>query len=224
MGKTFKPKTENNNLWAGLGTQYTSISQVVNEFIDNSISNFKGHSSLPSNSIIITLEELDASQVKISIEDSGTGISDFSNAFGLGAKASQDSPLNEHGFGMKQAFAAANPSNDNWKLCTRTDESSGTFDEVCAPYLFDQEMKIDDTGTAWPGQLNSTGTYIEFVCKREFFKTVARTLRGDFTKFSTLSALLFEDLCFTYARVLENISISIKLLVKEQGKPCKSYP
>ena len=66
MSRTFTANTENSNLWAGLGTQYTSISQVINEFVDNSISNFKGHPSLNTNSIIITLEELDTSDVKIS--------------------------------------------------------------------------------------------------------------------------------------------------------------
>ncbi len=222
MSRTFSAKTENKNLWAGLGTQYTSISQIVNEFVDNSISNFEGHPLLASNSIIITLEELNSSDVRISVEDSGTGISDFANAFGIGAKSCQDSPFNEHGFGMKQAFAAANPNNDSWRLCTRTDISKKTYDEVSAPYMFDRDMEIDDSKTDWPGDFNSTGTYVEFICSRNLFKTVARGLRGDYSKFIKLSALLYEDLCFTYSGII-GLSVSMKLKVIELGKAPAIY-
>ncbi|MBE5910964.1 ATP-binding protein [Pseudobutyrivibrio sp.] len=223
MSRTFTANTENSNLWAGLGTQYTSISQVINEFVDNSISNFKGHPSLNTNSIIITLEELDTSDVKISIEDSGTGISDFSNAFGIGAKSRQDSPLNEHGFGMKQAFAAADPQNSSWRLCTRTDASSATYDEVSAPYTFNKDMIIDDSKTDWPGEFSSTGTYIEFTCSHALFKTVSRGIKGDQSRFIKLAALLYEDLGFTYAGIIKTLSISMKLKVKEKGKSFASY-
>lgn len=227
MSKTFRAITENKNLWKGLGTQYTSISQVLDEFIDNSISNFIGNPTLSSNSIIITLEELDTSRVKISIEDSGTGIRDFANAFGLGAKSAQDSPFNEHGFGMKQALAAADPSNSTWRLCTRISEDSATYDEVAAPYFFDKDMVVNDSKTDWPGQLSATGTYIEFVCTRDFFKTVSRGLKGDYSKFDTLSALLYEDLGFTYAGIISSksmdISVSIKIRVIEFGKTAAVY-
>lgn len=211
--KKFKARTENANLWAGLGTQYTSIAQVINELVDNSISNFKGNPQLKSNSIIICLEELYNNKVKVSVEDSGTGIDDFENAFGIGAKAGQSSPLNEHGFGMKQALAAGNPSNDDWRLCTKVDSKSPTFEEVCAPYYFDREMAIDDTKASWPGQLSGTGTYVEFTCSADFIKTISRGLKGNFTDFNTFADLLFEDLGFTYARILSVHSISIKFCV-----------
>ena len=223
MSRTFTANIENKNLWAGLGTQYTSISQIINEFVDNSISNFKGHPSLNSNSIIITLHELDSGDVKVSIEDSGTGISDFPNAFGIGSKTCQDSPLNEHGFGMKQAFAAANPKNDSWRLCTRTDINRPTFDEVSAPYTFNEAMTIEDTETDWPGDLNSTGTYVEFTCSRELFKTVSRGLKGDYSRFIKLSALLYEDLGFTYSGIISSLSVSMKLKVIEKGKAPAVY-
>ena len=223
MSRTFKANTENKNLWAGLGTQYTSISQVINEFVDNSISNFKGHPELNSNSIIVSLEELDYGDVKISIEDSGTGITDFANAFGIGAKSCQDSPFNEHGFGMKQAFAAANPDNDTWRLCTRTDASKVTYDEVSAPYTFNKDMVIDDSKTDWPGDLSSTGTYIEFICSHNFFKTVSRGLKGDYSRFKKLSALLYEDLGFTYSGIISSLAVSMKLKVTEKGKAQATY-
>ena len=217
MSRTFRANTENKNLWAGLGTQYTSISQVINEFVDNSISNFKGNPSLNSKTIRIILEELDSDNVKISIEDSGTGIDDFANAFGIGARGRLDSPLNEHGFGMKQAFAAANPENDTWRLCTRTDLSKTTYDEVSAPYTFDKDMVIEEK-TGWPGELSSTGTYIEFECTRSFFKTVAKGLKGDSSRFLKLASLLYEDLAFTYSGIFSSYSISMELIVKEKGK------
>lgn len=222
MTRTFRANTENMNLWAGLGTQYTSISQVINEFVDNSISNFKGNPSLSSKSIIISITELDTGDVKISIEDSGTGIADFSNAFGIGARGRLDSPFNEHGFGMKQAFAAANPKNDKWRLCTRTKENQNTYDEVTAPYTFDKDMNIVEK-TNWPGEYSSTGTYVEFVCSHSFFKTVSKGIKGDQDRFFRLSALIFEDLCFTYAGVFTSYAVSMKLRVIEKNKAQKTY-
>lgn len=219
MAKAFKPIVQNDNLWKGLGTQYTSFSQCAYELVDNAISNFKGKKGF-TNSVIITVEEFDEKSVKFSVEDSGTGIEDFANALGIGSHKCVCSPLNEHGFGLKQALAAANPQNDAWRICTRTDLSKQYFEEVRSPYHFDQEMSIDDSksNATWPGNMNSTGTYIECITSRDFFETVKRGLRGEFIKFETLAALLYEDLAFTYSKVIMYLGISIKLIVKTKEK------
>lgn len=69
--------------------------------------------------IIIYLKELDSEgDVEVVIEDSGTGIKRLDEAFTLGSRLAAESPLNEHGFGLKHALASANPANDSWKIFT----------------------------------------------------------------------------------------------------------
>lgn len=62
-----KPKV--NYLWKGLGGHFDSFGQILNEFIDNSISNFKAHNPMQKN-ILITLKE-ENDHVEVTIEDTG---------------------------------------------------------------------------------------------------------------------------------------------------------
>ena len=111
-----KPKAK--DFWKGIGGHFDNMSQIACEFIDNSLSNIIGTNSR-SKTIIIGVFQKE-NEVIMTFEDSGSGIKDLDSAFALGNTNSQDSPLNEHGFGMKHALAAANPENDNWQIYTRT--------------------------------------------------------------------------------------------------------
>jgi DNA topoisomerase VI, subunit B len=75
-------------------------------------------------SISITVEEKEKDTYSVTIEDNGTGIKDISAAFSIGNRNGQESPLNEHGYGMKHALAAANKSNDSWKVVTKLSDNN----------------------------------------------------------------------------------------------------
>src|SRR5437016_1269562 len=92
------------DLWEGIAGHFDSVSQVIYEFVDNSTSNFEGQSS-PSKTVHIQVEKLPKAKVSIKIEDTGTGIEDFAPILRLGDRSVRETPLNEHGFGLKHALA-----------------------------------------------------------------------------------------------------------------------
>lgn len=206
-------RPEGNIIWKGLGGHFDSLAQIVNEFIDNSISNFIGHNPVIK-IIVITIIERPQKEYFISIEDSGTGIRNLDSAFTLGAQDAKDSPLNEHGFGFKHALATANPSNDNWIICTRTEDDfkTGKYTEVKAGYRFENFTadSIDIQNTQWPGQLSNSGTYMAFTCPETLFKTLSEGFSGNFG-FESRVSFLIEDIGFVYSDLIKddlaNISV-----------------
>ena len=117
---TIKNKPNANEIWEGIGGHFDSLGQIINEFLDNAVSNFIGNST-STRSILIYLKELSQNgSVEVKIEDSGTGIKNLDAAFTLGSRSAGETPLNEHGFGLKHALASANPENNSWKIYTRT--------------------------------------------------------------------------------------------------------
>lgn len=138
--------------------------------MDNSISNFSAHNTLQKN-ILITIREIN-SHIKVTIEDSGTGIKNIDTAFTIGNQESRETPLNEHGFGLKHALATADVTNSSWAVYTRTKEmmTNGKYVCVKAPYVLD-EFKgeyINESDKRWKGEYNTTGTIVEFTCTKEF--------------------------------------------------------
>lgn len=203
---TINNKPEGNIIWKGLGGHFDSMSQIMNEFIDNSISNFKGHNPFLKQ-ILIYIEERQDSKVFISIEDSGTGIKNIDSAFTLGAQDAKDSTLNEHGFGFKHALATANPDNDSWEIYTRTQEQldEGTYTAIKASYQFEnfEAYEVQMSDKKWPGQLNSSGTYISFECPDLLFKTVTEGHKGHFG-FKRKVHFLMEDIGFVYSNLIKD--------------------
>lgn len=216
------------DLWKGIGGHFDSFDQILCEFIDNSISNFLGHKSTINKTIIITLIEEQNDMVSVSVEDSGTGIENLDNAFCLGAQNFPDSPLNEHGFGIKHALASANPNNDNWSVYTRNldDFKNNQFKIVQAPYMISgfEASLITNQEQAWPGQINGSGTYITFKCKWGLFSTIRKGVKGGNIGFAKMVEILSQDLGFLYAGVIKNnqaiISIKYKELVSLNDEFC----
>lgn len=206
-------------LWAGIGGHFDNLGQIVNEFVDNSISSFIAN-ELATRNVIIRIKELAPNgDVEITIEDSGTGIKDLDAAFTLGCQKAGESPLNEHGFGLKHALASANPDNNSWRIFTRTNEDhkNKTFKKIEAPYTindFKGSVVADDN---WPGSISGSGTLIQFVCSREMFKTLGRGIRGGVTSFTTLCDILCEDLGFVYAGIISSSGVSISMQIEEYG-------
>ena len=207
------------DLWAGIGGHFDNLGQIINEFLDNSISNFAGNRCETRN-IIIRLKELEANgDVRISIEDSGTGIKMLNEAFSLGNRSVAESPLNEHGFGMKHALASANPGNDSWEIYTRTAEDVAThsYKKISSTYKIDGYEGAVITNERWPGKLNNTGTLVVFTCTREMYQTITRGLKGGIRAFRSIADVLCEDIGFVYAGVIQRGDASITIEVVDSN-------
>lgn len=213
IGITTTPKAD--EVWSGIGGHFDSLGQIINEFIDNSVSNFEGNQDLLSKNILITLTEMDSKKVKISIEDTGTGIKDLDAAFTLGCRRGAESPLNEHGFGLKHALASADPSNSCWSISTRTSEDlqNNCYKNISAPYSFDDFCAETYETSQWSGAFSGTGTIVTFECSYDMYKTLARGIKGGVVGFEKIAALLYEDIGFVYAGIISNAKASISLKV-----------
>ena len=69
------------NLWKAIGGSFSNISQAINEFVDDSISNFRrncGNAAM-IRTVRLTLNAC-GEMVNITVEDGGTGIRNLSNA------------------------------------------------------------------------------------------------------------------------------------------------
>lgn len=200
---------DSNEIWRGIGGHFDSLGQIVAEFIDNSVANIEATN--PDNkSISINFHDLNE-QVIVQVEDTGSGIIDLDDAFRLGGRRGRQGPLNEHGFGMKHALASANQSNDQWMVCTRTQDnfSQGKYKRISAPYFIDNQpvqlVSVDEF--PWPGKFNGSGTYIEFSCSREMFNTLQSGMPGK-AGFSKCISYLIEDLGFIYSGLISKNTAS----------------
>jgi hypothetical protein len=211
-----------NEVWKGIGGHFDFLSQIIHEFIDNSVSNFKGNQSLSRN-IVISFKEVKNKNIEVSIEDQGTGIKDLNSAFCLGNTSSGDSPLNEHGFGMKHALASANPNNNNWAVYTRTkdDFDKNQFKKISSQYKI-TEFEAELIGTDeenWAGQFNGSGTFVRFECSWEMFKTLRKGIRGIVPQnIDGFIPYFKEDLGFVYSNILKDGLASISIVT-----PTNSY-
>ncbi len=206
-----------NELWLGIGGHFDSLGQIINEFIDNSISNFTANNP-DQKDIAITLKEAESDGVvEITIEDTGSGIKDLSTALRLGGREAAESPLNEHGFGLKHALATANPENNNWQIFTKTKEDAQKkqYRIISHPYIIGEYPieVISEKTINWPGIYNyKTGTIIRFLCSREMYNTIYKRAKG----FNRVADALFEDLGYTYANIIEDGRVNI--ILKTQPK------
>lgn len=215
---------DSNEIWSGIAGHFDSLGQIINEFIDNSVSNFEANNPRLKH-IFITLTELaNNGDVSIRIEDSGTGIKDLDHAFTLGSKKAAESPLNEHGFGLKHALASANPQNDSWSVCTRTfeDSSKNQFKKIAAPYIIGGYTCSIINDENWPGQFN-TGTLVDFTCSRAMFTTIVRGIQGGMRSFKRVADVLHEELGFTYSGIIKENRASISLVLIDATGATNNY-
>lgn len=203
---------ESQVLWESWGKNHFNFTTLLCEFIDNSVSNFLAHPKLPNKNINITLRlNNEKDKVEVTIEDNGAGIKDFSDAFSPGKKHRKtDSFLNEHGFGLKNALATANPENDIWEVYSRDkkDFDSGYVCLVKAPWKMTfgkNKFTGERKKIKWPGIYNSSGTFVRFTCERTLFDSVSpRSI-----KFDRNTIYLHEEISVIYRPFLKDISIKI---------------
>lgn len=198
-----------NQLWEGIGGHFENLGEVLCEFIDNSISNLINSQS--SNRTIYISVESEKEKYRISIEDGGGGIASFEPIMRLGDKSVKQSPLNEHGFGLKHALATANPSNDDWRIFTRTEDDTkkNQFREIKASYDFKYiEHFHDASQEKWPGRTLGTGTFIEFSISQKMFDTLQHGISGT-AGFIRCLEYLAEDLGYIYSGMLAESAVNI---------------
>ncbi len=205
-------------MWEGLGNNFDSIQQILFEFIDNSCSNIISNiANLSNKQINLVFSVKNEKEIEITIEDSGTGIKNLDNAFKIGNKDSQESPLNEHGFGMKHALAAADKTNSNWWIATRTKEDflNNKYVYICAPYKTSDFEGIIKSSFEWPGMINSTGTMIRFITDKALLATATNGIPGanESTSYKRIIEYIIEDIAFTYSNIIDDdkININVKL-------------
>jgi hypothetical protein len=200
------------DLWAGIAGHFDSVTQVICEFVDNSLSNFQAGQAL-QRSVLIDVDPLPSGEIKIKIEDTGSGIANLTPTMKLGDKTVRETPLNEHGFGLKHALASANPTNDSWQIWTRTKDEVkvGVFRHLPAAYDFHMSSTLLEIGrTPWPGSFNGSGTIVEFTCSPTFFNTIQRGIRGQ-AGFVRCLEYLTEELGFIYSGVIsQGNTISVR--------------
>lgn len=216
-------KINANDLWEGIGGHFDSLSQIFHELIDNSISNFKEKKELLQRTILIHIstENTGPDFIDIMIEDTGSGIENINSAFTIGDRSSQQTPLNEHGFGLKHALASANPSNNSWSVRTRTKKEieSGKVILIKSPYKLENfsASELEFTTKNYPSKLDNykTGTIISFRVSREMFKSLG--------KFGTkdpkgVALYLKEDLGFIYSEIIKENLVDIQILVNSEPR------
>ena len=207
-------------LFAGIGDNFNSAAQAICELADDAISNLRANSDDPDlfMTIVVSFENL-GDAVEIGVVDGGTGITNLDSALTIACRDGAQTPLNEHGFGLKHALASCDSSpSQQWSIRTRTkkDAAANQYREVTAPYSMgtseeDQPMKVffypGAGGLPYP-----TGTAVTVRCPMAKFQTVKPDRKAAQSDFHHLVMYAIEELRYIYAGVLADTSITMKVL------------
>lgn len=190
------------DLFCGIAGNFTTFSQIACEFVDNSLSNLRAHGGQSDLVRCVDLRLEDRGDwVRVTIRDGGTGIQDLDNALTIAGRVGAESPLSEHGMGIKHALASVDAgATQDWSIQTRTAEDAALDRHklVCSPYGIGTMR-----WTALPGKGDieaRTGTVITFRCPKAVFNTL-NPGRSE-ASFSKLVGYLAEALRYTYGRIL----------------------
>ena len=207
------------NLWKAIGGSFSNISQAISEFVDDSISNFRRNwgKATMVRTVRLTLHAC-GEKVDITVEDGGTGIRNLANAMTLAGQADKETPLNEHGYGLKHALAYVDAKGSGWEVATRTEEDlkHNRCQVVKSPYAIGKGKlnSVYRTGW-WPAHLGPTGTMISVSCSMEMLRTLCPEDNEKQKTFWQLVDILEEDLRYTYANILYNGEAEIELVVSD---------
>ena len=208
-------------LFQAIGGHYTSPAQAIEELVDNAISSIRANGG--SGEVILRLTD-GGDYVDISVYDSGTGISDLGAALTISGRGGAQSPLNEHGCGLKNALSYLCEEVEVWLLESRTKEDAAAdrYRCVSAPYAaIDRKMraKVHQGNGA---TLHETGATICVRCSKEKFESLKPATKRAKADFRQLCGYLEEELAYTYAAILAEGRITIGIICREQNAP-ESY-
>lgn len=130
-------------LFAGIGDNFNSAAQAICELADDAISNLRANSDDPdlSMTIVVSFENL-GDAVEIGVVDGGTGITNLDSALTIACRDGAQTPLNEHGFGLKHALASCDSSpSQQWSIRTRTKKDAAANQYFTVDGTSDYEIK-----------------------------------------------------------------------------------
>ncbi|MBA7509576.1 hypothetical protein ES705_01534 [subsurface metagenome] len=208
--KNIQLRIDEERYWEGLGRQEMDFHQVVGELIDNSVSasGKDAEGDLLPFTIEITLEKL-GNKIKVKVTDQGIGMNIdelTQNVFSLGGKGRSEGPLNEHGFGLKNAICVLTQGNKlPWEIETRDDEAKKQpiTHLVRGPFSSNMKVELGDKNSWNEGLSHATGmggTRIYAETSFSFFNTLYPRGRT----FETLVERLVEHLGVIYRGFLSN--------------------
>ena len=190
-------------LFRGISGNFNSFSQIVNEFVDDSISSYRASNTPLDRRIVdIALENL-GGPVAVTVRDGGSGIEDLAAALTIADTSQAQTALNVYGMGMKHALASVDASGtQDWSIRTRTkeDEEANRYREVTGPYDIDRMTCDVKSGNG--DIVDGTGTRVWFRCPAEMFHTLKPKNRRTEPAFGEYVAYLVEELRYTYAPLL----------------------
>ena len=201
-------------LFEGISGNFHDFGQTLCELIDNPISNFIAHKI--QGLIELTLEEHD-NYVDVMIRDNGTGIGDLDTALTIAARSCAQSPLNEHGMGLKHALASIDAGEtQHWSIQTRTVEGAAhdRYQRVESPYGIGMPVYLV------PGSgdiVGSTGTVIRVRCPMHKFLTLKPASKKEEPTFAQMAAYLRETLRYTYANLLRDKAFIIRFTAVDKS-------
>ncbi len=210
--------------WEGLGRQEMDFHQVIGELIDNSISasGKDSEGDLLPFKIEVTLEKV-GNKVKIVVADEGIGMTAeelSEHIFSLGGRGRAEGPLNEHGFGLKNALCVLTVGNKlPWVIRTRDDEavSKNIVYMVKGPFSSNMKLELGNLESWNEGLTHVTGkrgTRIYVETTFEFFNTLYHRARN----FGTLIDRLIEHLGVMYRGFLKNPHNKLWLRWRDLGE------
>jgi len=219
---------EAQELWVGIGGHFETLQQILCEFLDNSFSNLRAIrsgtvvSDFTQSSISLFITPPGHANIKaatardgisypldhylIEIQDNGTGFMNIEAALTIGNKALRTTAMNEYGFGLKHALAAANPSNNAWTIYTKNSEK---ILKIQAPYAF--EMPVTQLSSNECPILDIHGTRIVFSCSEHLFKTLTIGHNAAASQLPTLTRYLVEDIGYIYSYLLLETGIPVSV-------------
>jgi len=221
--KDIKISIDESRYWEGLGRQEMDFHQVIGELIDNSISASGKDTDgdlLPFN-IEITLEKI-GNKIRVKVADEGIGMTIeeiTEHIFSLGGKGRSNGPLNEHGFGLKNALCVLTIGNKlPWVIQTRDEiaiekdvvyEVKGPFSSAMKLELGNKEQWRKDLKYA----IGERGTVVYAETTFEFFNTLYHRART----FETLVERFIEHLGVMYRGFLRNRHNKLRLRWRNLG-------
>lgn len=214
--KTFPIENTPNGreLWQSISGNFDRFSEIICEFVDNALSNFRKYALDPQTSrkVRIVLREQE-SWVDVDVIDTGTGIRNIHAALTLGSHCGAESPLNEHGMGLKHALASVDDEGCVWSIQTRTPEDNELDQHLLVegPYGLEEAPMMGQYRAGWGKLIRPTGTAISFRCTRRRFETLRPVGDRAEKSFDTLVEILVEELAYTYAQVLQRGEMTLEV-------------
>ena len=209
-------------LFQAIGGHYTSPAQAIEELVDNAISSIRANGG--SGEIVLRLTD-GGDCVDISVCDSGTGIPDLGAALTISGRGGAQTPLNEHGCGLKNALSYLGEKVELWILESRTkeDAEADRYRCVSAPYAaIDRKMRAK----VYQGSgaiLHDTGTAVCVRCSKKKFECLKPATKRAKADFRQLCGYLEEELAYTYAPILAEGRITVTVVCREQNAPESSH-